>query len=132
MTPNKVVVNGDVFKLGGVAIRPHHLLIPADKESSRGNVNLCFFFPLWFNHSCFNVETVSKLMFEKNILAIELQIVSFVSNLFLCVAAGEDIISVACGEDTGLVQFLVLFYFIIIIFYFQEVKSVLLPTVRIA
>lgn len=31
VAPNKVVVNGDVLKLWGVAIRPKHLLVPTDK-----------------------------------------------------------------------------------------------------
>lgn len=35
VAPNKVVVNGDVLKLRGVAIRPKHLLVPSDERSSR-------------------------------------------------------------------------------------------------
>lgn len=31
VTPNKVIINGDVLKLWGVAIRPKQLLVPKDK-----------------------------------------------------------------------------------------------------
>lgn len=43
VAPNKVVVNGDVLKLRGVAIGPQRLLVPADEGSSRVNVTLCVF-----------------------------------------------------------------------------------------
>lgn len=42
VAPNKVVVNGDVFKLWGVAIGPKHLLVPISDRISRINVTLCF------------------------------------------------------------------------------------------
>lgn len=34
MGPNKVVVNGDVLKLGRVAIRPKHLLVPKEGRAT--------------------------------------------------------------------------------------------------
>lgn len=38
MAPNKVVVNGDVLKLRGVAVGPEHLLVPADERSRQVQV----------------------------------------------------------------------------------------------
>lgn len=34
VTPNKVVVNGDVLKLGGIAIRPKYLLVTIEERRS--------------------------------------------------------------------------------------------------
>jgi len=49
VAPDKVVVNGDVLKLRGVAIGPKHLLVPTDERSSGINYTLCFFFFLFLN-----------------------------------------------------------------------------------
>lgn len=52
VAPNKVVVNGDVLKLRGVAIRPKHLLVPTDEGSSGEKKKKLFI------HSLFNVSNI--------------------------------------------------------------------------